>query len=115
VTETLSIHQLRLRKNQKTTVQSRHKLLFDSGFREGKLKDAIGKAQAQFYGQKCIGKTCYGVLGRPFECLTDFTFEYSSKFKTDGKIILIIFKHFRNIEKLTCKMKETSKVQPCKN
>jgi len=28
----------------------RHKLLFDSGFIEGNLKDAIGKAQAQFYG-----------------------------------------------------------------
>jgi CDP-diacylglycerol--glycerol-3-phosphate 3-phosphatidyltransferase len=35
-------------------------------------------------------------LGRTFERLTDFVFEYISKFKTYGKIILIIFKHFRS-------------------
>ena len=53
----------------------RHKLLYASGFSEGKLKFAIGKAQAQFYGRKYLGKTGYGVLGRPFERLTDFAFE----------------------------------------
>ena len=53
----------------------RHKLLYASGFSEGKLKFAIGKAQAQFHGRKYLGKTGYGVLGVPFERLTDFAFE----------------------------------------
>jgi anaerobic magnesium-protoporphyrin IX monomethyl ester cyclase len=53
----------------------RHKLLCASGFSEGKLKFAIGKAQAQFYGRRYLGKTGYGVLGKPFERLTDFAFE----------------------------------------
>lgn len=53
----------------------RHKLLYASGFSEGKLKFAIGKAQAQFYGRRYLGKIGYGVLGRPFERLTDFAFE----------------------------------------
>lgn len=53
----------------------RHKLLYASGFSEGKLKFAIGKAQAQFYGRRYLGKTGYGVLGKPFERLTDFAFE----------------------------------------
>ncbi len=53
----------------------RHKLLYASGFSEGKLKFAIGKAWVQFYGQKYLGKTVYGVLGWPFERLTDFAFE----------------------------------------
>ena len=53
----------------------RHKLLYASGFSEGKLKFAIGKAHAQFYGRKYLGKVGYGVLGKPFERLTDFTFE----------------------------------------
>jgi anaerobic magnesium-protoporphyrin IX monomethyl ester cyclase len=52
----------------------RHKLLYASGFSESKLKFAIGKAQAQFYGRKYLGKTGYGVLGKPFEHLTDFAF-----------------------------------------
>ena len=34
----------------------RHKLLYASGFSEGKLKFAIGKAQAQFYGRRYLGK-----------------------------------------------------------
>jgi anaerobic magnesium-protoporphyrin IX monomethyl ester cyclase len=53
----------------------RHKLLYASGFSEGKLKFAIGKAQAQFYGHRYLGKTGYGFLGLPFERLTDFVFE----------------------------------------
>jgi anaerobic magnesium-protoporphyrin IX monomethyl ester cyclase len=53
----------------------RHKLLYASGFSEGKLKFAIGKAQAQFYGRRYLGKTGYAVLGWPFERLTDFAFE----------------------------------------
>ena len=35
----------------------------------------IVKAQAQFYGRKYLGKTVYGVLGWPFERVTDFAFE----------------------------------------
>jgi anaerobic magnesium-protoporphyrin IX monomethyl ester cyclase len=53
----------------------RHKLLYASGFSESKLKFAIGKAQAQFYGRRYLGKNGYGVLGKPFERLTDFAFE----------------------------------------
>jgi anaerobic magnesium-protoporphyrin IX monomethyl ester cyclase len=53
----------------------RHKLLYASGFSEGKLKFAIGKGQAQFYGRKYLGKTGYALLGEPFERLTDFAFE----------------------------------------
>jgi anaerobic magnesium-protoporphyrin IX monomethyl ester cyclase len=53
----------------------RHKLLYDSGFSEAKLKFAIGKAHAQFYGRKYLGKTGYGILGKPFENLTDRAFE----------------------------------------
>jgi anaerobic magnesium-protoporphyrin IX monomethyl ester cyclase len=54
----------------------RHKLLYASGFSEAKLKFAIGKAQAQFYGRKYLGKTGYRILGKPFERLTDVTFEF---------------------------------------
>ncbi len=53
----------------------RHKLLYASGFSEGKLKFAIGKAQAQFYVRRYLGKTGYRFLGEPFERLTDFAFE----------------------------------------
>ena len=53
----------------------RHKLLYASGFSERKLKFAIGKAHAQFYGRKYLGKTGYSILGKPFERLTDVTFE----------------------------------------
>ncbi len=53
----------------------RHKLLYASGFSEGKLKFAIGKAHVQFYGRRYLGKVGYGVLGKPFELLTDLTFE----------------------------------------
>ena len=53
----------------------RHKLLYAAGFSEAKLKFAIGKAHAQFYGRKYLGRRGYGVLGKPFERLTDLTFE----------------------------------------
>jgi anaerobic magnesium-protoporphyrin IX monomethyl ester cyclase len=53
----------------------RHKLLYASGFSEGKLKFAIGKAHAQFYGRRYLGKDGYRVLGKPFERLTDITFK----------------------------------------
>ncbi|MGA2682594.1 MAG: radical SAM protein [Candidatus Bathyarchaeia archaeon] len=53
----------------------RHKLLYASGFSESKLKFAIGKAHAQFYGRKYLGKAGYSILGKPFERLTDATFE----------------------------------------
>ena len=53
----------------------RHKLLYASGFSEGKLKFAIGKATAQFYGRRYLGKIGYKVIGKPFELLTDLTFE----------------------------------------
>ena len=53
----------------------RHKLLYASGFSEAKLKLAIGKAHAQFYGRKYLGKVGYKVLGKPIERLTDIAFE----------------------------------------
>jgi anaerobic magnesium-protoporphyrin IX monomethyl ester cyclase len=53
----------------------RHKLLYASGFSEGKLKFAIGKAQAQFYGRKYLGKTGYTVIGKPLESVTDWAFK----------------------------------------
>ena len=53
----------------------RHKLLYASGFSEAKLKFAIGKAQAQFYGRKYLGKTGYSILGKPFEHVTNVLFE----------------------------------------
>jgi anaerobic magnesium-protoporphyrin IX monomethyl ester cyclase len=53
----------------------RHKLLYVSGFSESKLKFAIGKGQAQFYGRRFLGRVGYSVLGWPFERLTDFVFE----------------------------------------
>jgi anaerobic magnesium-protoporphyrin IX monomethyl ester cyclase len=53
----------------------RHKLLYVSGFSEGKLKFAIGKAWMQFYGRRYLGKRVYYVFGWLFERLTDFLFE----------------------------------------
>lgn len=53
----------------------RHKLLYASGFSESKLKFAIGKAQAQFYGRKHFGETGYSIMGKPFERVTDILFE----------------------------------------
>jgi anaerobic magnesium-protoporphyrin IX monomethyl ester cyclase len=54
----------------------RHKLLYHSGFSEGKLKFAIGKAQAQFYGRKYLGNKAYKVVGLPLERLTDSAFKF---------------------------------------
>ena len=53
----------------------RHKLLYASGFSETKLKFAIGKAHAQFYGRKHLGNKGYDVFCKPLERLTDFAFE----------------------------------------
>jgi len=52
----------------------RHKLLYAAGFSENKLKFAIAKAQAQFYGRRYLGTTGYEVFGKPFESLTDWAF-----------------------------------------
>ena len=49
----------------------KHKLLFDSGLSERKLKFAIVKGMVQFYIRKHLGKTGYKFLGKPFEKLTD--------------------------------------------
>jgi anaerobic magnesium-protoporphyrin IX monomethyl ester cyclase len=53
----------------------RHKLLYASGFSEGKLKFAIAKAQAQFYGRRYLKNAGYRVFGAPFEHLTDYVFK----------------------------------------
>jgi anaerobic magnesium-protoporphyrin IX monomethyl ester cyclase len=53
----------------------RHKLLYQSGFSEGKLKFAIAKGQAQFYGRKYLKEAGYRIFGKPFERLTDYAFE----------------------------------------
>lgn len=53
----------------------RHKLLYASGFSEGKLKFAIMKAQAQFYGRRILGGG-YRLLGEPFEGVTDYAFRH---------------------------------------
>ena len=53
----------------------RHKLLYASGFSEGKLKFAIGKAHVQFFGRRHLGRVGYGVVGKPFERLSDAVFE----------------------------------------
>ncbi len=53
----------------------RHKLLYASGFSESKLKFAIIKAEAQFYGRKILKNSTYHVLGEPFERLTDYAFK----------------------------------------
>jgi anaerobic magnesium-protoporphyrin IX monomethyl ester cyclase len=53
----------------------RHKLLYCSGFSEAKLKFAIGKAHAQFYGRRYLGKKAYSIVGMPLERLTDSTFK----------------------------------------
>ena len=52
----------------------RHKLLYAAGFSEAKLKFAIAKAQAQFYGRRYLGRRGYSVFGVPFESLTDLMF-----------------------------------------
>ena len=52
----------------------RHKLLYNSGFSETKLKFAIGKAQLQYYGRRYLGEKGYSVIGSPVEHLTDSAF-----------------------------------------
>jgi anaerobic magnesium-protoporphyrin IX monomethyl ester cyclase len=52
----------------------RHKLLYEAGFSEAKLKFGIGKAHVQFYVRKFFGERGYGLVGVPFERLTDLTF-----------------------------------------
>jgi anaerobic magnesium-protoporphyrin IX monomethyl ester cyclase len=49
----------------------KHKLLFNSGLSERKLKFAIIKGMIQFYIRKHLGKNGYKLLGAPFENLTD--------------------------------------------
>jgi anaerobic magnesium-protoporphyrin IX monomethyl ester cyclase len=53
----------------------RHKLLYASGFSEGKLKFAIIKAQAQFNGRRLLGRG-YGLFVEPFEVVTDYMFRH---------------------------------------
>jgi anaerobic magnesium-protoporphyrin IX monomethyl ester cyclase len=53
----------------------RHRLLYESGFSEGKLKFAILKGQAQFYGRRILGGG-YRLFGEPFEGLTDYAFRH---------------------------------------
>jgi anaerobic magnesium-protoporphyrin IX monomethyl ester cyclase len=53
----------------------RHKLLYEAGFSEAKLKFGIGKAHLQFYGRKFLGKSGYSLVGLPFERLTDAAFK----------------------------------------
>src|SRR3990170_4980380 len=53
----------------------RHKLLYNSGFSEAKLKFAIGKAHVQFYGKRFLGKRGYSMVGSPFERVTDVAFK----------------------------------------
>ena len=52
----------------------RHKLLYKAGFSEAKLKFGIGKAHLQFYVRNFLGERGYGLVGLPFERLTDLTF-----------------------------------------
>jgi anaerobic magnesium-protoporphyrin IX monomethyl ester cyclase len=53
----------------------KHKLLYEAGFSEAKLKFAIGKAQVQFYGRKFLGNRGYGIVGMPLERMTDWAFK----------------------------------------
>jgi len=53
----------------------RHKLLYGSSFSETKLKFAIGKAHAQFYGRKLLGNGVYGLVGSQLERLSDEAFK----------------------------------------
>jgi anaerobic magnesium-protoporphyrin IX monomethyl ester cyclase len=54
----------------------RHKLLYGSNFSERKLKFAIGKAHAQFYGRRILGERAYRLIGEPFEVLSDQAFKF---------------------------------------
>src|SRR3990170_3355975 len=48
-----------------------HKLLYHGSFSEFKLKFAILKGTVQFRLRKNLGARLYGLLGEPFESLTD--------------------------------------------
>lgn len=50
----------------------KHNLLFQSSLSEAKLKFAIIKGMAQFYIRKYLRRPGYGLVGHPFESLTDF-------------------------------------------
>lgn len=52
----------------------RHKLIYESGFSEIKLKFAIIKAYFQFYMRKFLGKKGYRLIGFPIERFTDSIF-----------------------------------------
>jgi hypothetical protein len=51
-----------------------HKLIYRSAFSEAKLKLAIVKGSAQFQLRKLLGDAGYGLVGVPFEGLTDYAF-----------------------------------------
>lgn len=55
-----------------------HKLIYRSSFSEAKLKLAIVKGSTQFQIRKTLGNRGYGLLGRPFERLTDHAFRLLS-------------------------------------
>ncbi len=50
----------------------KHNLLFQSSLSEAKLKFAIIKGMAQFYIRKYLRRPGYGLIGHPFESLTDY-------------------------------------------
>ena len=52
-----------------------HKLLFCSSFSEAKLKFAIFKGMTQFYLRKYMGNRLYGLIGRPYEIVTDAAYK----------------------------------------
>jgi len=52
----------------------RHKLLYDAGFSEKKLKFAILKAHLQFYIRKFLGKKGYRLIGMPIQKISNFIF-----------------------------------------
>lgn len=52
----------------------KHKLLFKSSLSEAKLKMAIVKGMIQFYLRKYLRSKGYGLIGRPFELVTDFLY-----------------------------------------
>lgn len=55
-----------------------HKLIYRSSFSEAKLKLAIVKGSAQSQLRKTLGDRGYGILGMPFERLTDHAFRLLS-------------------------------------
>ena len=52
----------------------KHKLLFHSSLSEAKLKFALFKGMTQFYLRKYLGNRVYGLMGKPYERLTDSAF-----------------------------------------